>query len=677
MLWRVTANDASTSASASASGEMRWGIIGAGSIARSFSRQLPSSATGRLVAVASRDLDRARAFADEFGAERAYGSYAELLDDPEVDAVYIATIHPEHARWAIAAARAGKHILCEKPMTTSPAATMAVIEAARTHDVALLEAFMVRFHPQWVAVAELLRSGGLGDVQHIAAEFSFATSATSGRLVEPELGGGAIFDVGGYPIQAALLVARAAGETRLLPERLEASGTVDAHGVDEWATTSLAFAGGLTAHLAAGVRLNGENRVRIFGSRGVLAIETPWVPEPDAVPRVTLTLVGEQPRDLPVPAAAQYALEADALAAAAASPDRRSPGLSPEESQAIAAIMGRWRDAIGARYASESPTADLPPVSGIPPRPAVGAPMRFGRVAGLDKDISRLVMGCDNQQTLSHASVMFDDFFERGGNAFDTAYHYGGGNPERLLGQWLVNRGLRDEVVIIAKGAHTPNCTPQAIDSQLAESLERMQLDAADLYFMHRDNPEVPVGEFVDVLDAHVRAGRIAAFGGSNWTTARIDEANAYAAANGRHGFTLLSNHFGLAECYDARWAGCEHATDAASKAWLERTQTPIFPWSSQSAGFFARADPDDRSDADLVRCYYSAENFERLRRTRELAARLGVEPTAVALAYVLHQPFPTFPLIGPRTLAETRTSMAALSIDLTPEQVRWLDLRD
>jgi aryl-alcohol dehydrogenase-like predicted oxidoreductase len=302
--------------------------------------------------------------------------------------------------------------------------------------------------------------------------------------------------------------------------------------------------------------------------------------------------------------------------------------------------------------------------------------MRYGRVEGVDKPISRLVMGCDNQPDLAYASAVYDDFFERGGNTFDTAYQYFQGLSERLLGQWIRNRGIRDEIVVITKGAHTPHCDPESVTGQLAESLDRLQTDYVDLYFLHRDNEDIPAGEFVEVLNEHHRAGRIRAFGGSNWSPQRYDEANAYAREHGLRGFAALSNHFGLARAYDVPWAGCRHCTDPESKAWLEREQVPLFPWSSQARGFFTgRARPGDTSDAELVRCYYSDENFERLRRAESLAGELAVAATAVALAYVLHQPVPTFALFGPRTLDETRASMAGLDIELSPDQVRWLDL--
>jgi aryl-alcohol dehydrogenase-like predicted oxidoreductase len=103
----------------------------------------------------------------------------------------------------------------------------------------------------------------------------------------------------------------------------------------------------------------------------------------------------------------------------------------------------------------------------------------------------------------------------------------------------------------------------------------------------------------------------------------------------------------------------------------------PLMPWSSQARGFFVRADPADKSDSSLVRCWYSEDNFRRLERARELAARRGVQPIVIALAYVLCQPFPTLPLIGPRTLAETRVSMQALDVKLSPEELRWLNLEE
>jgi predicted dehydrogenase/aryl-alcohol dehydrogenase-like predicted oxidoreductase len=650
--------------------QLNWGVIGPGGIARAFAGQLPRSATGRLVAVGSRDLGRARAFAAEFGAARAYGSYQEVLDDPGVDAVYLATPHPGHAQWAVRAAEAGKHVLCEKPLAMTWAHAMAAVEAARRHDVFLMEAFMYRCHPQIQRLAALVREGVIGRVHQIQASFAFAaTPDPAGRLFAPELGGGGILDVGGYPVSAARLVAGAArGLPFADPVEVTGAGHLGETGVDEWAVATLDFGEGLTAHVNSGVRLAAGNVIRVLGGEGYLEVTDPWVPSPDTPGRIAVHRVGEEPREVATAAAAQYAAEADVVAAHLA--DRQAPQMSWADSLGNAAALDAWRAAIGLEYPGER---TVPTVHGGPPR--AGSRVPHGRLPGIDKPVSRLVMGVDNQRDLTHASVMFDDFVEQGGNTFDTAWLYGDGVHERQLGRWVATRGVRDEVVIVGKGAHTPHCDPASLHAQLTESLDRLGTDHLDLYLMHRDNREVPVGEFVDALEQERTAGRVRAYGVSNWKLDRVAEAMAYADANGYAGFAALSNHLSLAEAYDVPWAGCEHVTDPASRAWLAEHDLALLPWSSQARGFFAgRAHPDDRSDEELVRCYYSDTNFARLSRAAELAASLGVPTTAVALAYVLHQPFPTFPLIGPRTLAETHGSLRALDVPLTPAQVTWLE---
>jgi aryl-alcohol dehydrogenase-like predicted oxidoreductase len=286
------------------------------------------------------------------------------------------------------------------------------------------------------------------------------------------------------------------------------------------------------------------------------------------------------------------------------------------------------------------------------------------------------VMGVDNQPTIAQAAIMFDDYFEKGGNVFDTAYIYAGGNAERLLGQWIKNRGIREQVVILGKGAHTPHCDPASITRQLGESLQRMQTDYVDIYMMHRDNPQIPVGEFIDVLNEHQKAGRIRCFGGSNWPVERVAAANEYAKSKGLSGFAAMSNNFSLARMVDPVWGGCISASDPASRAWLTKSQVALMPWSSQARGFFLpHISPDYTGDAEVVRCWFSPDNFQRRERAIELAKKRNVEPINIALAYVLCQPFPTFPLIGPRQLSETRSSLKALDVQLTPQEVQWLNL--
>jgi aryl-alcohol dehydrogenase-like predicted oxidoreductase len=165
------------------------------------------------------------------------------------------------------------------------------------------------------------------------------------------------------------------------------------------------------------------------------------------------------------------------------------------------------------------------------------------------------------------------------------------------------------------------------------------------------------------------------AFGGSNWALERVQQANEYAALKGLVGFAALSNNFSLARMVDPVWGGCIGSADAQSRAWLTEHQIALFPWSSKARGFFVRGDRSFTGEAELVRCWYSDDNFDRFDRVRQVAQERGVLPINVALAYVLHQPFPTFPLIGPRALNELITSFPALDIELTPEEVRWLNL--
>lgn len=302
--------------------------------------------------------------------------------------------------------------------------------------------------------------------------------------------------------------------------------------------------------------------------------------------------------------------------------------------------------------------------------------MRYERIPGLAPPLSRLVLGTHDLWERDKVFGVLDAFVEVGGDCIDSAWIYLEGRQEALLGEWMQERGNRDEMVVIGKGAHTPQCDPVSLRRQLGDSLERLRTDHVDLYLMHHDNPLVPVAEFVDVLDDEVSQGRMTAYGFSNWTIERYAEAVDYARRTARREPQALSDHFGLARVIDLPWEGGQHVTDERSLHWLEETQTPLFAWSSQSRGFFVRADPDDRSDADLVRCFYSDDNFERLRLVRRMARKRGVPVAAIVLGYVLGQPFPTFALIGPQTPEEVRDSAGLADVELTPEEVALLSGR-
>jgi predicted dehydrogenase len=234
---------------------LRWGILGTGNIAHSFANQLPLSRTGTLVAVASRRPETAAAFAAEYGLELSYGGYQALLDDDTVDAVYVSTPHPGHAEWAVRAAEAGKHVLCEKPLSLNHSWAMAMVEAARRNDVFLMEAYMYRCHPRTARLVELVRGGAIGTLHQIQASFAFRTGTVdpAGRILDPALAGGGILDVGGYPVSLArLLVGAAHGTPFENPDLVTGAGRLGATGVDEWATATLGFADGTRSPPASG-----------------------------------------------------------------------------------------------------------------------------------------------------------------------------------------------------------------------------------------------------------------------------------------------------------------------------------------------------------------------------------------------------------------------------------------
>ena len=224
-----------------------------------------------------------------------------------------------------------------------------------------------------------------------------------------------------------------------------------------------------------------------------------------------------------------------------------------------------------------------------------GREMLYGTVEGIAERISRLIMGAPKQEDPGAARAVFDTFHERGGNCFDTAFIYQEGKAERFLGRWIADREVRRSVIILGKGAHTPNCDPLSLHRELSESLERLGTEYVDLYMLHRDNLEVPIGEFVEALNEEREKGRVRAVGASNWTKERFDAANAYADKHGLARLVALSNHFSLAEMGEPTFEGCLDCMDTAWVEWLVRRRVPNFAWSSQAGGLFVeeRAVPE------------------------------------------------------------------------------------
>lgn len=318
--------------------------------------------------------------------------------------------------------------------------------------------------------------------------------------------------------------------------------------------------------------------------------------------------------------------------------------------------------------------------------------MKFGNVPGVDKPISHLVQGTVmlSPKNLDYSLQLLDEVFAAGCNTFDTAHNYGNGECERVLGEWLVTRGVRERVVILTKGAHPSidrrRVTPFDITADLYDSFARLKTDYVDLYALHRDDPAVPVGPIVEILNEHHHAGRIRAFGGSNWSVERLVEANEYARIHNLVPFAASSPNFSLAVQVQAPWGGCVSISgdkNAAERDWYEKTQMPVFAWSSIANGFLAgKADYHDREafaasmDASSVKAYFDADNFERLARTEQLAHEKGLTIPQVAMAYVLQQPLNVFALVGCRSGEEYRANQIALEAPLTNDEIEWLDLR-
>lgn len=302
-------------------------------------------------------------------------------------------------------------------------------------------------------------------------------------------------------------------------------------------------------------------------------------------------------------------------------------------------------------------------------------------IEGSPKPVSRLIKGSDYFRHDNYDQVVanLNAFLAIGGNTIDTAHVYTGGQSEEVIGRYMKEMNNRDQLVIFTKGAHPDRngvrVNKEAIDHDVSVSLTRLGTDYIDLYGLHRDDPSIPVQHIMDALNEHIEAGRIGAIGASNWTWERIQEANQYAKISGLKGFTFSSPNLSLAKAKEPFWPGCISVDEDTSK-FHERSQIPVLSWSSQARGFFTgRYTPDILDNEDLVRVFYSDDNWERLRRAEKLAKHKGVTTIQIALAYVLNQPYPTCALIGAQNPAELTSCEEGAEIRLTEEEVAWLDL--
>jgi predicted dehydrogenase len=244
---------------------LRWGVVGTGGIAADFCQALTHSTCCEVVNVAGSSSAKARAFAARFGIAAWSSGLSQLLSASGVDAIYVATPHPRHEEHVLAAIAAGRHVLCEKPLTLDERSAARVIAAARRQGVFLMEAYMYRCHPLTAALLSHLSEG--------------ATRAADHRLFSPALGGGSILDVGGYPVSFARLIAGLVeGVPFAEPVALTANGLIGPTGVDELASAHLTFASGVTASVTSAVSYDVGTSAVVFGERGRIVLPNPWIP---------------------------------------------------------------------------------------------------------------------------------------------------------------------------------------------------------------------------------------------------------------------------------------------------------------------------------------------------------------------------------------------------------------
>jgi predicted dehydrogenase len=336
--------------------KLRWGILGTGNIARQFCAGVNASARGALSAVGSRDGAKATAFAAAHQIPAAVGSYDALLSRDDVDAVYVSLPNSMHFDWTLAALRAGKHVLCEKPFAVTEQQAHAMFAAADAAERVLMEAFMYRCHPQTIAVQKAVAAGVIGTPSMVRTSFCYKTSKIAGNVrFDPTLAGGALMDVGCYCLSLSRLFL---GE----PLAGKAFGRVHPTGVDDLCSGVLHYDGGAVAHFAAGTGTQADNTAFICGDEGYIQIPVPWKPPAaggefviahSAPPKQDFT-AGKAPPPPPretvtTPATGDlYGVEADDFAASVL--DGKPITVTRDETLSIARWLERFRRDIGLAY---------------------------------------------------------------------------------------------------------------------------------------------------------------------------------------------------------------------------------------------------------------------------------------------------------------------------------------
>lgn len=327
-----------------AGGTIKWGIMGTGWIAERFAEDLAYVGNGEGLAAGSRTFESAKKFADRFGLPRAYGSYAELVSDPDIDAIYVATPHPYHRENVLTALNAGKAVLCEKPFTVNSAELEPLVRAAKQNKLFLMEAMWTRFLPPIVQVRSWLEEGRIGEVKLLKAEFGFRSDWNpEGRLLNPRLGGGALLDAGIYPVSFASMIFGTE------PERISSSAHIGETGVDEHFSLLLDYGQGKSASLHGAVRLALTNAASIHGTEGSIYIPS-FLNAKEAYLRVAGQEEVKFTDDRP---STGYAFEAEEVGRCLLNGLTESPSITLEESLGIMKLLDEIRGQWNLKYPFE------------------------------------------------------------------------------------------------------------------------------------------------------------------------------------------------------------------------------------------------------------------------------------------------------------------------------------
>lgn len=321
-----------------------------------------------------------------------------------------------------------------------------------------------------------------------------------------------------------------------------------------------------------------------------------------------------------------------------------------------------FEDRSWGRYTGTHPRATPPMLSGLPP--IVVGTAHLGQVIGLRS----------NRPALQH----LDRLLEVGCTAFDLAAAYQLGGTERLFGQWFSSRRVRDQVFVISKGGHPiPVVRPHrlgqaALTADLHASLRRLRTDRIDLYLLHRDDAHTPLDEIAGTLTRFVAEEKIAAWGVSNWTHRRVHALDEAVQSRGGPPIGASSPQLSLIAWSQPPWPGCVSITgDAEAYTFYGASQIPVFAWSPIGGGFFAT---DVQARAHSERIYGTSANRARRERAETLARRHGCTPAQVALAYLLHQPFPVIPVVASTRIERMEQNLQAAEIPIDAAELHWLE---